>query len=128
MKVIFVGIHNKPNKSPLCSTTRSGKIIDRIIEKLPDIECIKTNLYDVDYMPKESDKKLLVQQWAERVHIDSGDLIVILGNEVYDHYHNPNPYNYHMIKACHPSSLFGNAEIKEYIDLLCLQIRFTLDI
>lgn len=59
-KIVFIGIHNKPGKSPFCSTTRTGKIVDEIIEKLKEIGKFsfeKTNLYPVDYMPEGEERK-----------------------------------------------------------------------
>ena len=50
-KVYFVGVHNKPGLKPLDSSTKSGKLIDRVIEQLPEFECVKMNYYDCDYLP-----------------------------------------------------------------------------
>jgi hypothetical protein len=35
MRIIFVGLHNKEHMKPLDSKTKSGKLIDRIIKRLP---------------------------------------------------------------------------------------------
>jgi len=81
MKVIFVGIHNKPGFKPLDSSTKSGKLIDGIITSLPDsVVCIKTNFYDRCHLPEPSkyDNKL----WAERVGFNEDDLVIRLGQEV----------------------------------------------
>ena len=57
MKIIFVGIHNKPGKIPLCSSTPTGKIIKQITEKIKTKKIVKTNLYDVDYLPVQEIEK-----------------------------------------------------------------------
>ena len=56
--VLFVGMHNKVGMKPLDSKTMSGKMIDAVIKELP-FKCIKTNLCEVEYFPK--DKKEI---WA----------------------------------------------------------------
>jgi hypothetical protein len=69
MKVIFVGVHNKPHLKPLDSSTRSGKTIDGIIEQLPGIKCVKTNLFDVDYMPPVDEAIKLRDEFFNRIEI-----------------------------------------------------------
>jgi hypothetical protein len=64
MRVIFVGMHNKPGMEPLDSRTKSGKLIDRIINELP-IDCIKTNLYD-DSWPVDFEDNDLMLWWIIR--------------------------------------------------------------
>lgn len=113
MKVIFVGIHNKPNTPVLCSSTKSGKLIDRIIKEL-NFDSLKTNLYNVEYLPKDlAEKEKLALDWHSRVNYGH-DLIVLLGGEVSKHF-NHEPY-LDTIKLAHPSSIWSNAKKQEYVD------------
>lgn len=85
MRIIFVGIHNKPGMQPLDSKTKSGKIIDEIIKLLHniDIECIKINLYDCDYHPTNYIVQLNYQiDWLRKLKPQKYDLVVLLGKLV----------------------------------------------
>jgi hypothetical protein len=119
-KVIFVGMHNKPGKLPLDSTTKSGKIIDSIIEKI-EATCIKTNLCDIDYFPK--DKKTIYAcslEWVSKQKPSDDTIIVLLGGWVQKNLKfggyiqedlslkKPN-----FIKIAHPASIFFGKESKD---------------
>jgi len=82
MKVFFVGVHNKPNTPPLCSSTKSGKLIDRIIELLDCKNVIKTNLYDTETMPNVENKHQLASDWVFKYQPNYKDVIILLGGEV----------------------------------------------
>ncbi len=44
-RIIFVGLHNKPHRTPLCASTKTGKLIQKIIWQIPltyKITTIKT--------------------------------------------------------------------------------------
>ena len=112
MKVIFVGMHNKPGMKPLDSKTMTGKVIDRIIEKIP-IECIKTNLWDVDEFPKNEDKLGLTITWLKRVPHEDNDIVVLLGTEVKKWFHEVYSINY--IFFGHPAGVFGPKNKEDYI-------------
>lgn len=85
MKVIFVGIHNKPGMTPLDSQTRSGKVIDRVIAQLPGVECLKSNFIDLDHYPDDAhDVVKYFLQWEKRVDYKKEDLVVALGDKVQD--------------------------------------------
>jgi hypothetical protein len=113
MKVIFVGVHNKPGKMPLCSSTKSGKLIDRIIEGVKPIECLKTNLYDVEYYPANQDKAKYALDWVDRIDVEIDDIIILLGAEVYNDFYK---YLYRgIIKAAHPASKRSHAEMDKYV-------------
>lgn len=62
MKVIFIGLSNKIDQTPLASGTLSGNLVDRIINEL-NYECIKTNL--VDFAPTNESGKLRYPNQAE---------------------------------------------------------------
>jgi hypothetical protein len=112
MKVIFVGMHNKPGMQPLDSRTMSGKIIDALIEKL-NTECVKTNLCDVEYMPKDF---LEINNhgiaWHERVKPELNDVVVLLGNWVHKNFWHD---NLNTVKLKHPASCMGRVNKEEYV-------------
>jgi hypothetical protein len=113
MKVIFVGMHNKKDKCPLCSSTRSGKLIDRICRELT-WETQKTNLYDVDYYPTtEDEKEFHAYEWHRRIQPGTTDIIVLLGQEVHNHFFNA--LNYATIKLAHPSSVWSKEHKAKYV-------------
>jgi hypothetical protein len=113
MKIIFVGMHNKPMKMPLCSSTKSGKLVNRIIEALKPIECQKTNLYDVEYYPKREEKFNLAMNWHERIEPKLGDVIVLMGAEVHENYVQ-NMFD-KVVKIAHPSSKRSHEAMNEYV-------------
>jgi hypothetical protein len=78
-RVFFVGIHNKPGLPPLCSTTKSGKVIDKVIAALPGVECIKTNLFNTNFETPLVDPPRI---WAKRVGATEHDVIILLGGVV----------------------------------------------
>jgi hypothetical protein len=125
MRVIFVGIHNKPNKQPLDSSTMTGRVIDRIIEKIPAI-CIKTNLCDIDYFPKE--KKLIWPcnlEWNERQQPTSDTIIVLLGGWVQKNFLLTEAK---IIKLAHPASFNyrSKEQTEEYINSSVKKIKAKL--
>jgi hypothetical protein len=84
-RIIFVGIHNKPGLPPLCSTTRSGKVIDACIKELkPRYRSFKSNLFDTDYYPVHGMEHVgLYTKWRERVGYNPViDIVVLLGAKV----------------------------------------------
>jgi len=108
MRIIFVGIHNKPMKRPLDSSTKSGILIDRCIRALRPKECVKTNFFDIDYLPKLNDdiihKSYL--EWNNRVDVYSEDVVVLLGAITHKCWENYSP-PYKIIKVGHPSSVWS---------------------
>ncbi|MFA6571710.1 MAG: hypothetical protein WCT77_10820 [Bacteroidota bacterium] len=116
--IIFVGMHNKPNKAPLCSSTRSGKLIDKIINSsdLAPVECLKTNLYNIDYYPKNYQQKVeLAFDWHNRIQYDfMNDIIVLLGAEVHEYFISTKLFN-KIIKLAHPSSMRSHIEMNDYV-------------
>lgn len=131
-RVIFVGVHNKPGMTPLDSKSRSGKLIDRIIRRMemfePHIDysvtCVKTNLFDLEYMPTEFDRVEVLNQWSKRAKCSvgvRGDIIVSLGacvNEVFrglSHVH-----------LGHPSGVWSREKKTQYVRRALKKIRAAL--
>jgi hypothetical protein len=86
-RIIFVGVHNLPGKTPLDSTTKSGKIIDAVIAGLPGRECVKTNLFDCDKVPEAYLVRCeLILDWIQRVKLGKDDIVILLGGQVIKHF------------------------------------------
>lgn len=108
-KIIFVGVHNKPGKAPLCNTTRTGKAI-QAIEDLVTIHTLeprpvflRTNLHDCNYV-QDITPGTAVNLWVTRVKPDPSDLVVCLGELVAYPFRITAYPNYIHIK--HPGSFF----------------------
>jgi hypothetical protein len=121
MKVIFVGVHNKPHLKPLDSSTRSGKTIDGIIEQLPGMKCIKTNLFDVDYMPSVDEAQKLLYDFFNRIEIEKNDVVVLLGGIVQNYL--SQYLGGKVIRAAHPSLQFAKVKRVDYISQVATQIN-----
>jgi len=122
-RIIFVGMHNKPGKQPLDSSTMTGKVIDRIIEQLKPYECIKSNLFDKEYFPNSE-----VEIWNSHIRwynkfkpIDK-DLIILLGKWTQDNFL---PAPGIVIKLDHPASFNyrSKAQKEEYINSAVAKIK-----
>lgn len=113
MKIFFVGIHNKPGKKPLDSSTKTGKIVDKIIEQL-SCECEKTNLYDLNHLPEHSEERQqLAIEWFSRINIQKGDVAILLGKDVQKNFIK-NLIGINLLEINHPSSLFGKIKTENY--------------
>ena len=123
MKVIFVGIHIKDGRPALCSYTKSGKLIDRVIKKI-DYDSLKTNLYDINCMPIGTEMRWqLSRDWQEKIDVDTYDIIVLLGQEVHLNFIYLNLACSKFIKAAHPASKRSHIDMNEYIEDLVKNIN-----
>jgi len=123
-RVVFVGMHNKSDLVPLCSSTKSGKLINRVTDEL-NCDTIKTNLYDVDYFPSPQEKYKLALDWHERIRPESDDIIVLLGAEVHKNF--DNRYGYEVLKYPHPSSKRSHIQMDEFVGNLTGDLQELLD-
>jgi uracil-DNA glycosylase family 4 len=120
-QVVFVGLTNKINKSPLASDTLSGKVIDDIISGVGGT-CIKTNL--VNFAPINNSGKLRYPTKAEK---DNGfstltnlleknrpNIVVCLGNIVGDYLVDKID---NVIKIKHPAyvAVYKRGDLNNYI-------------
>jgi hypothetical protein len=113
MKVIFVGMHNKPGMKPLDSKTLSGKIIDTIISRL-DIPCIKTNLCNTDYfITDDLDAEREAAEWYNRIEPDESDIVILLGRWVHDNFQYRLPK---VFQVAHPAYRHNVQKREEYIN------------
>lgn len=120
MRIIFVGIHNKPSTKPLDSSTKSGKLIDKIILNLKEHECIKTNLFDYNCIPNEKIEHQ--KSWIKRYAPSEEDIIILLGNNVHRFF----PQNLSVkkiIKIKHPSAIWSKQSQENYIINTLKEIR-----
>lgn len=127
MRVIFVGVHNKPGMYPLDSRTMTGRVIDRIIKELPDgYHCIKSNVFNIDYWPQNQTDELnrqWVENWKERMDYKPTDIVVTLGhcvNGIFRKTKTPS------IKVWHPASVWSTKGKEEYITKLYVMICTTI--
>lgn len=104
--IYFVGIYNKPHLSPLSPQSPTGQAIDKIIEGI-NSQCIKTNLCDLEYLPKDSqvisDEAYL---WHQRNSADEGDTVILLGKWVQKHFIRRSWLK--VVNLTHPAGIFGN--------------------
>lgn len=121
MRVIFVGLHNKPDLNPLDSSTKSGRLIDRIIKKLDsDLESVKTNLFNVDYFGEIKDSIKLQEEWYWTNLPTYEDIIVLLGAYVHKAFMYDLEY---IIKVAHPASKNSHKEMNNYVDYVSSMIN-----
>ena len=74
---------------------------------------LRTNLYDVDYLPEGKEKGALAFNWIERVELFKDDIIVLLGAMV--HYDFPLLTLDNIIKVVHPASKRSHVDMDEYV-------------
>ena len=123
MKIIFVGIHNKKGLMPLCSSTKSGKLIDRIIKvfRQAGIQTMKTNLYDACTMPFDIDKRQHTIEWYCRADPQYDDVIILLGKEVQENFNNIAGFQ-KTINLQHPASIWSNKNQSKYVSNAIIEI------
>lgn len=119
-RIVFVGVNNKAGLKPLCSTTKTGRLIDRIIDKC-NLESIKTNLFDYDKLPDKKDLPILSFRWMDRIELMEGDIIVLLGAIVHK-YFPPLPDGYNVIEVAHPASKRSNLSMNNYVNTIVEKI------
>ncbi len=108
-----MGIHNKPDKEPLDSSTKSGKLIDRVIFQIDkEVECVKSNLFDFDRMPvMEKDKAVVL--WMMRVNYRNSDIVVLLGAITHGYFRRTKLSK--MIFVGHPSGVWSKDGKEKYV-------------
>lgn len=113
MRIIFVGVHNKPDLQPLCPSTKTGKLVNRIINELPKgFEIEKTNLFNTDYFPEYEEMIDLGNEWYWTNLPTDEDIIVLLGAITHKQFrHNVN----NLIKIAHPASKYSHKDMDEYV-------------
>jgi hypothetical protein len=131
MKIIFVGVHNKKGFAPLDSRSRSGKLIDKLILALQielelfEADFVKSNTFDLEYWPA---KEMLcprssVAEWAARVEYTGDDIVITLGQCVYEVFKHS---NIEFIKLGHPSAVWSNESKIDYVSRAVGAVRKQL--
>jgi hypothetical protein len=116
IKIIFVGIHHKPGLPALCSSTRTGKLIDRVIaSELDGLHPVKSNLYELDHIPTDRviNFRHYVAEWKKRTRYNERtDIVVGLGVEVC---RDLNRAKINFVRARHPSARWSQRNQEKYI-------------
>ena len=124
-RIIFVGMCHKPDKPALCPTTKTGKLINRIIAKLPSSTQIeKTNLYSTDYLPMKSDEQIeLQEEWFWTTLPTYDDVIVLLGQRTQlDFVRMNNNHNLRPLRVAHPASKRSHVDMDKYVNDVSMKI------
>jgi hypothetical protein len=112
LQILFVGMHNKPGMKPLDSRTMSGKMIDKIIKEIP-FKCVKTNLCEVEYLPKDKNEIWAFNlSWNSKYEPSSETIIVLLGRWTQENFLLTNAK---IVKLPHPASCMGYVNKEDYI-------------
>lgn len=126
-RIIFVGVHNKPGKMPLDSSTLSGRRVDKIIERIKNelqdynIEFIKSNLFEVDYQPKGIEAKVCIVKWMAKYEPFDNPIVVLLGNQVQCSFPKLSDVK-RKVRLAHPSLQYSKIKEPEYIANACNEI------
>lgn len=122
-RVIFVGVHNKPGKTPLDSSTLTGKTVDIIAQGLGGFEIIKSNMHDFDYLPV--DRTNSISAWRRRVEYKRTDIVVALGAQVGWDFarHHPSTIAISYIQVHHPAKRMSVKEREQYIQGVIASIK-----
>jgi hypothetical protein len=118
MRIIFVGIHNKPGMDPLDSKTKTGRTVDRIITRVKhfhgELNFIKCNLFDIDYLPDSHRfMNTMSQEWLQRLKPTPEDITVTLGKIVADYI--PRGVSRAVIELQHPGRIMVTEKLVRYI-------------
>jgi hypothetical protein len=125
-KIIFVGLHNKPKLQPLDSSTKSGKLIDAIINQIPERLSIKTNLYNLELIPTDYQTKNLqyIFEWMKRARFSKNDdCVVTLGQHVADCFKS---ISANIINLTHPAAIWSNKSMTQYAQQSAFSIKQRL--
>ena len=123
MKLIFVGLHNKPDTNPLCRFTKTGKLLQRVINQLPEVDIEKTNLYDIDHYPSNSgDRHQMSIDWYWRVLPCPDDVIILLGAEVHKFFKYDKCKECSVLKYAHPASMRSHEAMNSYVNKMIIEI------
>ena len=120
-RIIFVGVHNKPETNPLCKFTKSGKVLQKIIDVFPNVDFIKTNLYDLDHFPSGDEAERHEVGWHWRILPNPDDLIILLGAYVHENFVIRKDYK--VKRFAHPSSRFSHIKKAEYQEKMITAIN-----
>lgn len=119
MRIIIVGVHNKVGLKPLDSSTKSGKLIDRIENELP-VNVERTNLFDTTYLPTKGEKNKFAEAWFWTHLPCPDDVVILLGGIVHKEF----KYDIkNLIKIKHPASQWSHKSMDEYVSCAVAKIK-----
>ncbi len=122
MKVIFVGVHNKPNTNPLCIFTKTGKLLQKVIDKCPKIEFVKSNLFDIDHFPTpDDDMGMLARDWWWRISLEPSDIIILLGAMTQKYFQRRKGWK--TLRFGHPASVWSKEKQVDYVNKMVNEIE-----
>lgn len=134
-RVVFVGITDKVSLSPFDSSTKSGAILDQIIEKL-NCSCFKMN-----YVPFAPLNELGKLRYPNQVELAQAylpflksikelnpDLLVVCGNMVWNELKKHSFSSCDIIKIYHPSYVwvYQKSQVGTYVEQTVIQIKKIL--
>ena len=119
MRVFIVGVHNKTGLPPLDSSTKSGKLIDRIEIGL-SMNVERTNLFNTDYLPPKQERQTLSKEWFKKYMPTSNDVVVLLGSIVHKEFKHKIDK---LIKIKHPASQWSNKDMSKYVRYAVIKIK-----
>lgn len=121
MKIVFVGLHNKPGFPPLCSTTKTGQVVDLIIGHFNNVEFEKKNIFPVEYLPHSEEREQLI----DKFEVEDDAYYIALGKISTDAIERMNVEFY---AAYHPGYILrGGLQRKEnYIKAVVMRIESVL--
>lgn len=134
MKIIFVGLSNKPGKEPFDASTNSGKVVDIIIKQI-NCDCFKVNL--VNFAPLDQTGKLryptkteIIQSKAEFLDYTykiNPDLIISFGSIVSNELRKIDFKDIKIIYKQHPSYIYiyKRKKLDSYIDDIVAEIKLV---
>jgi hypothetical protein len=119
MRIVFVGVHNKENFTPLDSGSRTGMLVDRCIIflqtelDLSGTEFLKTNLFDSLVMPHLANRDgTEAKAWAQRIGYKPDDIVICLGAIVHQYFRRS---GIKFIAVGHPSGVWSKKKQENYI-------------
>lgn len=116
MKVVFMGLHHKPGKTALDSSTRSGQVIDQLIGHLPESwEFEKANLFPYDYHPDGEELREAIEDFQPKPETT----YVLLGRCVQRYIGEKCPIH---VRAHHPGYALRKGAVNEYVGMTALAI------
>jgi len=111
MKILFTGLHLRPGFEALDSRTRTGKIIDRVIARLPDgLKCEKRNLYPDFKVPDTAKERQRARDLFFIHHGGDNAIWVLLGKQVQQ------SLRRNGVCLAHPGSLRFGGDAGKYIE------------
>lgn len=124
MRVIFVGLHNKPGMKPLDGKTKSGKLIDRIINQLPgSIVVQKSNLFNSNGIPHKDYFYKSRDEWYKTFLPTYDDIIILLGAMTHKEFiHKPQCRG--LIKVAHPASKRSHKQMNDFVTSTVKKIKY----